>query len=228
MKSSWGFGFGLGLLTCITSCDTVRQPLTVQEHYRRDLSICVNDADCVLGGVVVAPAAKYALELKTQGKMSYVELESLHRHVPLEDQGSSTEFTYIPDPALESDSVIKFSALDADRGRHAFGIMIIQSSQLILPMMLHCNDAPPVKVKGTGYCESKAAKTQVVEFDVDVQLSPAVDEACKPGVTSTSARSFSIDLAGGDCLYVFQEKADPKRSGALYTYGYTQVILKEN
>jgi hypothetical protein len=205
-------------------CTTVSQTPDTAAFYARSMELTVNGKACV-GTCVVPYAKQYKMHIEGIGDLDYLSIESCHRKVVLEDQGSDTDWIYTPTDGLElgPSCPVEVVALEKKKARNSFALIDFESSEFTLPATMRCN-GEVVKANGVSICQSKFGLIQSIEFPNPVVVHPS--ENC-PLDPSKDNRYFEFHLNPKACVYVFLDKAMPARFHKLTTIGYQDRVLEK-
>jgi len=211
-------------LLAALSCVSTPKVLDPQIYYAHDLRLTVNGHES-LGTIVVPKSEKYSLKIVSPGKMSLFILETCHREIPLEDIGRREKMDITPVVGIENEpscSMMKISAFDKRKARHAWGMVLAENEMYRLPAKVKCN-GKQWESNGSTICQSKDGKYQVIEFPVKVK---AYGKGC-PVLVSKDGFKFIYKIPNRECVFAFQEVGSPKRRHYLVTIGYERYPVRE-
>lgn len=220
------------LFLFLVSCADLNQKLDPRVNYPKDLKIKVNGHKGV-GTLVVPIAPVYNFEVTSLGKLDLFAYSTCHREKYQEkawDDGwfsseYETKFEYRPNAVERGHCPLQMGAYEKKKGRHGWGLIDFEDGSSNLPALISCN-GDAYNSRGVTLCQSKAGLLQKIEFNEPVLYSPP--GGC-PISKVTEDKIFEIILPRGECVYMFLEKKkDSNRSHRLTTYGYDEIILRED
>ena len=227
-----------------TSCSTahITQKLTPGTHYKRDMILEV-DGYQGEGLLVVPEKPVHKFHVEARGELDLFTLTTCHREWTKEKAWNvkkksglfgwgrkimkrEVEFPLSLNPLERSDYCLtELGGYEKDKGRHSWAMVDYQPSDLskFLPAFVQCNGSGR-NYSGVSMCQSRKGLIQSIEFTEDMLVDP--DPECRG--PKGQGRKFEFQLPEGKCVYLFVEKSEPHREHRLTTFGYEQILIRED
>ncbi len=186
-----------------------------------------------VGTLVVPATGVFNFEIEARGKLDAFVYSNCQRHIYQEeawgegwfDSAYKTKIEYIPNAKERGHCPLNFEGYEKKKGRHSWALVDIEDGSANLPALIYCNGST-YNSRGVTVCQSKAGLRQHISFTEEVNVVPP------PGcgqLTTKNSKDFDISLGRGECVYIFQEKKkDSNKHHRLTTYGYDEIILRED
>lgn len=234
------FIIALIMLLSLIGCSSVQPPFEPESFkkglYRKDMKI---DANGYKGhGVVVVPKqSNYKMEVLAMGNLDLFTFTSCHREITQEDAGYKgrwlgigknkklAKMEFMPAKNIEDNGScpIDFGGYEKSRGRHSWGVMLMENTESTLPSLVQCNGRD-TQYRGTSACQSRAGLVQRIEFPRRVVYD--LDSNCNyENVKLIDDKIFEYQMPEGQCTIYFQEVGGEKRISEHYDYGYSKIII---
>ena len=206
--------------------------------------VSVNDISFEGMGVVQS-ADKYEFHIEARGDLDMFILSSCNRDWTkekawnvkkkvksglfgwgrkLKNQTREIKFEYEPIEEIERTYCpIWFGGYEKEKGRHSWAFVDFRTADLILPARLECNGEVE-NIKGVGVCQSRKGKTQVIEFEDEMVVSP--ETRCDIG--DNRGTRFEFTLKSDFCVYRFKRLRSPHLEFRLTTFGYDKILIRED
>ncbi len=194
----------LFLLIFLMGCSSVVQQLTTSTNYMMDVPFSVNGKAFV--GVGVAPKAEsYKIEIKyPYGKISVLTLETCHRNLPIQNDGTKASFLFIPSQFELDDNCALDIGVYNSKSQDAWGRLQFERDDATLSAFVECN-GQQISAKGVSLCESKVGTVQRISFSkpVKVKMAPNCKIDALPPIANTW--DFEYMVQKGYCYYTFSD-----------------------
>lgn len=203
--------------------------------YKYDLRGSVNGMR--FDGIGVFPKAPfYDMRIESRVDVDLFTVTSCHRDFSVEsaikigwfEDKKGYSYRYNPTPGIEdlSSCLVKLGSFNRDKGQSAWGLIDFRTDDATLPAMNYCNGASG-QTGGTSFCQSRAGLIQRLVFDVEVAVDASnLKSACVPSTKDNKTWEYQIAL--GECVIAFMEKAVPNRVHRHTTVGYNQILIRGN
>lgn len=212
----------LALVQC--TMPSIRQPISVETFYMRDIDLTVNGQHGT--GILTAPKnSSYSIIIKSQGELSFVSIKSCHREIAKEQvPNKQYSYLYIPQEPLETDGCpLEIAGFDASGGQNSWGFIAFEDPDGV-PAHALCNDG---YIQGKSIiCQAHVGLRQAIEFPEDMLV--AKDSlSCDYKVTPAKGKYFEFVMPDKACVLTFMSIATGK-THKLITLGYEDRFLRKN
>lgn len=227
----------LYLLLCIiifTGCaGAPPQTLDPKVYYKRDMKLKVNGYQGE-GTLVVPKKDIYKFDITAKGRLDLFVLNSCHREIVKEAAGSKgifngprrAKFDFKPVP-LEMDGTacpLVLTGLEAKKGRHSWGMVIMEHESLQLNALLSCNGSQE-NTHGVSLCQAKTGLIQEITFPEKVLV--ALEDVCIQ-MKSEDEKTFRFKMPNRECSFRFVTKSGTEKWHLLMTIGYEQILIRRD
>jgi hypothetical protein len=228
------------LFILLISCATVQPPFDTEAFknglYRKEVVLSV-DGKTGLGALTVPKKEKYDIWLSSLGNMDLFRITTCHRETILKGVGFKgnflgigkndklTNIKYSPVKDIEDNGTcpVEFGFYEKKKGRHSWGVLIIESNNLLLPSTTKCN-GETLENSGVSVCQSRAGLIQRIVFSEAVVFQ-IPKNGCKYDFKITDNKVFEYRMPEGECMVYFQEINDNGRIAEHYDYGYKKILV---
>lgn len=211
-------------------------------EYEKDLKMRISQWDekekewvneKVLVGIGVIPKAKrYKIRVDPLGKADMIVLLSCHRQWktphPKRHGGWFSkkyyEFEIEPTEEHEVERACSFDAgvYEKEKGRHAWGLIVIDSEREKLGSLVKCNGRTN-RYGGTSVCQAKAGLIQSIHFDRPVVVADIVGcEIQRP----LNKKDWVFLMPRGECITFFVDEKNADIFHKAVWYGYTKLPIR--
>jgi len=223
-------------LSACSTTDHIRPTLSTDINYQKDLKMIVTPANghakTIYGMGVVPESKHYKIRIEPPGKADMITVLSCHREMktpnPKRHGGWFSkkyyEFNIWPDPQHEVNSACSFDAgvYEKKKGRHAWGLIVIENKRAKLGATTKCNGQTTV-FGGTSVCQSKAGLIESIHFDRPVISTNVVGcEIRKP----KDKRNWVYLMPKNECIIYFVDEKNPDNFHKAVLYGYSAIPIR--
>lgn len=223
------------LLFLLTGCVTNQTNFTQEDFknsfYKKDMKISANGFKGT-GTLVLPKTSIYNFEFESYGELDLFTFATCHREISKEEAGErgifgnkkKTKVTYLPNSMETVACPIDIGGYDADKGRHSWGFVSIETEKHSLPANVQCN-GESYNSRGTTICQAKVGLVQSLQFENDVVF--VLDKACSDMTVTYKDKIFTFVMPRGTCVNYFKEKNAPSRIHELTTFGYERILIRK-
>lgn len=229
-------------MVALSSCSTshIRQQLSINTHYKRDMILSVDGHEGE--GVLVVPEKDiHKFHVQARGDLDLFTLTTCHRdwtkdrawNVKTKSglfgwnkkiHENQVKFDLKLNELEKNDfCLIELGGYEKEKGRHSWAIIDVQTEETNLPAYVFCNGSE-YQSKGVTVCQSRNGLNQGIKFEVDVLTDP--DKECD--LPNKRGKYFEFPIPKGKCVYLFIEVNPPHREHRLVTFGYESILIRED
>lgn len=227
------------LMIFITGCSTtsyIRPELSADINYQKDLKMIITPAGGrakeILGMGVVPKAKSYKIRIEPPGKADMITVLSCHREMktpnPKKRGGWFSkkyyEFEIFPTEEHEVEKACSFDTgvYEKKKGRHAWGLIVIESDLAKLAATTKCNGKTTV-FGGTSVCQAKAGLIESIHFDRPVIATEVVGCTLqKPA----DGRNWIYVMPRNECIVYFVDKKNADNFHKSVLFGYDTIPIR--
>lgn len=213
-------------LVLVSGCTVTKQELDPKIYYIHDLQIKAN-GKWFKGMGVIKKSNLYKFKINSPGQMTTLLIQTCHRQIKIHDAGKKEKINFYPNPEENNQScgLIRFSAFDKKRGKHAQAIIWVDMEKHKLKSKVYCNGSE-VNYLGVSTCHALEGLYQRVTFEEEVTLYEEDKNRCK--ITNKNLKrknkEFRFVIKPRECKYIFKSKSG--QTHFMYTSGYEQNIIR--
>jgi len=231
--------FILSLFGCVSN--SVRPELSTEINYQKDLYMEVRrwqnnawSAPKVIEGMgVVQKAQGYKFKVIPPGDADMITVLSCHREwkTPnpkrVGDSWFKTGFYEFDIWPTEEHEINKTCSFDTGvyekvAGRHAWGLIVIESEREQLPATVKCNGSTQV-FRGTSVCQAKRGLIQSIHFDRRVLATKVAGcELDEP----KDKRNWVYQMPESECVVYFVDEKNPDMIHKAVLFGYDSIAIR--
>lgn len=229
----------LFFLFFLTACSTTgfsRPILSTDVNYQKDLKMIVTPAGGlaqeIIGMGVVPKAVSYKIRVEPPGKADMITLLSCHREMktpnPKRHGGwfakKYYEFEIIPTEEHEIEKGCSFDAgvYEKDKGRHAWGLIVIESDRAKLEAITKCN-GQTTRFKGTSVCQAKAGLIESIHFNQPVIATEVAGCTLKK---PKDKKNWVYIMPKDECTVYFVDEKNADNFHKAVLFGYGQIPIR--
>lgn len=203
------------------SCSSKGPKLDRDSLYEHTLKFTIDKKKEFIGVGVLDPKASQLISIKSnRSDLDYAVLESNHRNVTVEDEGSRWKYKFNYSAKVES-GLVTIKGFD-EKGQHTYGAFAIRNPDIKLEATIYCNGN--IKKDSTYFCQSKAGLLQYIEFKNEVVLTQDNNlDQCYIKAPETF-KELEFTLGKDFCLYTFTELKSGEQM-KLHTYAYELPMI---
>lgn len=222
-------------LLLFTSCISTQSNFTNEDfknsYYKKDMKISANGFKGT-GTLVLPKTANYNFEFESYGDLDLFTFATCHREISKEEAGEKgifgnkrkTKVAYAPNTMEITACPIDIGGYDADKGRHSWGFVSIETEKHTLPAAVQCN-GESYNSRGTTICQAKTGLVQSLSFENEVVF--VLDKACVDLKPVYKDKVFTFQMPRGTCVNYFKEVKVPNRIHELTTFGYEKILIRK-
>ena len=235
--------FILFLVSCSIIGPSQNPGLKTHLEYRKDMLITVNGKSFEGIGVVES-ADIYNFHIESRGQLDMFLFASCNREWmkerawnvkkkvktrlfnwgrKLKERVKEVQFEYRPIGEIEKTYCpVYMSGAEKKKEGHSWGFVDFRTPDLVLPAVIQCNGEIS-NIVGAGVCQSRKGKTQVIQFNDEMVVSP--DASC--ALEGNRGTRFEFLLSRGLCVYRFTRIKRPHLVFRLTTFGYDKIPIRQ-
>ena len=221
----------LFFVSCVSTQTNFSQEDFKNSFYKKDMKIAANGFKGT-GTLVLPKANTYNFEFESYGELDLFTFSTCHREISKEEAGEKgifgnkkkTKVPYMPNSMEYVACPIDVGGYDADKGRHSWGFIAIETEKHQLPANVQCN-GESYNSRGTTICQSKVGLVQSLSFENDVVF--VTDKTCGDMNLIYKDKVFTFVMPKGTCIHYFKEKNAPSRIHELTTFGYEKILIRK-
>lgn len=222
----------LFLLTgCVSQQTNFSDENFKNSFYKKDMKIAVNGFKST-GTLVVPKANMYNFEFESYGDLDLFTFTTCHREISKEEAGErgifgnkkKTKVPYLPNSMEYTACPIDVGGYDADKGRHSWGFITVETEKHQLPANVQCN-GEVYNSRGTTVCQARSGLVQSLEFEAEVVF--VLDKSCNDLKFTYKDKLFTYTMNRGTCVHYFKEIKAPNRIHELTTFGYEKILIRK-
>jgi len=227
-------------LTACASTGYIAPILSTDIDYQKDLKMKIKIWDgkkwqphkTIIGMGVVTQSRGYKIRIEPPGRADMITVLSCHREWktpnPKRHGGWFSkrfyEFEVWPTMLHEVKKTCPFDAgvYEKNKGRHAWGLVAIDSEREKLPATVMCN-GETTKFGGTSVCQAKKGLIQSIHFNRNVISTKVV--GCEIRVPKDK-RNWVFLMPPGECTIFFVDEQNADNFHKMVTFGYDSIPIR--
>lgn len=209
-------------------------------NYQKDLKMKIRawngkewgPSKTVYGAGIIPKSTGYKIRVEPPGKADLMTIENCHRELktpnPKRHGGWFSkkyyEFEIWPTEEHEIEKACSFETgvYEKNEGRHAWGLLVIESERAGLPATLKCNGKVEV-FGGTSICQAKKNLIQSIHFDRRVRHAFGMGCELKE---PADLRNWVFQIPEGECKVFFVDVENPSNFHKAVFYGYSKIPIR--
>lgn len=229
----------LFLFSC-SSMDYIRPLLSTKIDYQKDLKMKVRtwngqewvNEKTIIGMGVIAKSEGYKIRIEPPGKADMITVLSCHREWKTPNpkrhggwfRDKYYDFEIWPTKEHEALKTCPFETgvYEKNKGRHAWGLLVIDSEREKLSATVKCNGKTTV-FGGTSVCQAKKGLIQSIHFDRAVLATKTPRCELKQ---PKDKRNWVYIMPKSECTIFFVDEKNPDMLHKHITYGYMSIPIR--
>ncbi len=223
------------LLLLFTGCVSQQSNFSDEAYknsfYKKDMKLSSNGFKGI-GTLVLPKATDYKMDFESYGTLDLFTFSTCHREISIEEAGErgifgnkkKTKLTYSPNSMELVACPIDIGGYDADKGRHSWAFIAIETDKHTLPANVQCN-GDTYNSRGTTICQARAGLVQSISFENEVVF--VLDKSCSDLKYTYENKTLTFTMNKGPCVNYFKEIKAPNRIHELTTFGYEKILIRK-